>query len=107
MRFATIAAAALLAGCMTMGKPFRATQVPLIEAGKTSSADLRAMFGEPQRTGLDDGDATETWLHYKLRLFGAQDTKDLYVRYGKDMRVKSYSFNSTFPEDSEALRSKR
>ncbi len=59
---------------------------------------------EPYRTGIDDGDATSTWLHYRLRVFGEQDTRDLYVRFNGDRTVKSYSFNSNFPGDHEKSR---
>lgn len=105
MRFATIlAAAVVLAGCMTMGREFRVTQVPMIELGRTTAEDLRKLFGEPYRSGMDDGDFTETWIHYKFRLFGEQQTRDLYVRYDKSGVVKSYSLNSNFPDDQERLK---
>ena len=98
-RAAFVLLAAALSGCVTVGRPFRATQVPLIEIGRTTDRDLLKIFGEPYRTGIDDGDKTWTYLYYKLRAFGDQKTRDLYIRFGSDGRVMNYSFNSNFPED--------
>lgn len=98
-----LAAAAGLCGCITMGQPFRVSQVPLIQQGKTTGKDLRGMFGEPYRAGIDDGDPTETWVNYHFSLFGEQKTRDLYVKYNKDGTVKSYTLNSSFPEDQASL----
>jgi hypothetical protein len=100
------ALAAALCGCMTMGSPFKVEQVPQIQIGKTTGKDLRGMFGDPYRSGIDDGDSTETWLNYHLSLFGDQKTRDLYVRYKADGTVKSYSLNSNFPEDQVSLTKK-
>ena len=37
------------------------------------------MFGLPYRRGIEDGDSTWTYLHYKVRLFGEHmRTRDLY-----------------------------
>ncbi|MFH1723695.1 MAG: hypothetical protein ABII00_03625 [Elusimicrobiota bacterium] len=88
-------------GCVTIGRPFDVSRVPEIRTGKTTEQDLLRELGGPYRRGLDDGDATATWVHYRLRLLGARDTRDLYVRFSADGTVKSYSFNSNFPEDRE------
>lgn len=96
-----------LAGCVTMGSPFDVARVPEIELGKTTRTDLEQLFGPPYRTGLDDGDDTATWLHYRLALLGDRRTRDLYVRFHADGRVKSYSFNSNLEEDRELLRKAR
>jgi outer membrane protein assembly factor BamE (lipoprotein component of BamABCDE complex) len=96
-----------LSGCITVGKPFPVTHVPSIELNRTTQRDLLAVFGEPHRTGIDDGDVTWTYVHYRLRAFGDQETRDLYLRFNKDGTVKSYSFNSSLDEDREALESLR
>jgi hypothetical protein len=92
-------AALLLAGCMTIGRPFRTELVSRIELGKTDEGELLRLFGPPYRRGVDDGDRTWTWLQYKLRVFGTQRTRDLYVRFDGNGKVRSYSFNSNFDED--------
>lgn len=89
------AAAALLAACMTMGRPFDAAKVPSLVLGKTTQTEVMAEFGRPFRTGIEDGSATWTYLRYRFSLFGRQDTKDLYIRFNADGTVKSYAYNSS------------
>jgi hypothetical protein len=82
-------------GCATVGHEFSPSYVPQITIGQTSKSDMRLMFGEPYRRGIDDGDSTWTYVHYKFRLFGEHmKTRDLLIRWNKDDRVRSYSYNS-------------
>lgn len=91
-------AAALLslaAGCATIGHSFSAGRVREIEIGRTSKSELLGLFGLPYRRGVEDGDSTWTYLHYKVRMFGEHlRTQDLYVRFDEKDRVKSFSYNS-------------
>jgi hypothetical protein len=96
--------AAALSGCMTMGRPFDVGRVPQIQLNKTTEKDLKTMFGEPYRTGLEDGAPTATWVNYKVWLFGTEQTRDLYVKFNDDGTVRSYSFNTNMPEDHDALK---
>jgi hypothetical protein len=66
--------AAILSGCMTMGRPFEAGRVTSIQLGKTTDKDLTALFGEPYRTGVEDGTG------------------------------KSYAFNSNIPIDQAQIK---
>jgi hypothetical protein len=93
----------VLTGCMTVGRPFPVDRVASLRVEQTTQADVRSLFGEPDRTGVDDGDETWTYLHYRLSVFGDQRTRDLYVRFGPDGRVRSYSFNSSLEEDRGVL----
>jgi hypothetical protein len=95
--FAVVLAAA--PGCITMGRPFDTQQVPSIIIGKTTRAEIEKQFGEPYRTGIESGDQTWTYLHYRLSVFGDQRTTDLYVRFNVDRTVKSYALNTNVPED--------
>jgi len=104
-RFAAIAAcrALLLAcllqgiGCATIGRDFAAERVSEIKIGETTKSELLLRFGRPYRRGIEDGDSTWTYLHYKFRLLGGQTrTRDLYVRFEGD-RVRSYTYNADVP----------
>jgi len=88
-----------LAGCVTIGQPFAANRVPTIQLGHTKQAEIVQTFGQPFRTGLEDGDVTWTYVHYRLKVLGPQETQDLYIRFNPDGTVKSYSFNSNAPEE--------
>jgi hypothetical protein len=81
--------------CMpTVGKAFPVYKVRQIEAEKTTMAEIRQMFGEPWRTGLENGDRTWTYGEY-----GVNISRDLVIRFDDQNVVKSYSFSSSAPED--------
>ena len=88
-----------LAGCATVGRPFPPEQVQAIRLNETTKTQLLGMFGLPYRRGIEDGDSTWTYLHYKYRVFGEHlRTRDLYVRFDSGGQVKSFSYNSNMPE---------
>ena len=70
-----------------------------IEIGKTTRLQVQGLFGDPWRTGLEDGETTWTYGHYRYSLFGEGMTRDLVVRFDDRGVVSSYSFNSTVPGD--------
>jgi hypothetical protein len=94
-------AAALLAsaGCATIGHEFAVENVPKVSIGETTRSDVVKWFGEPWRTGLEDGRETWTYGHYRYSLFGPDKTRDLVVRFDEHGKVASYTFSSTEPED--------
>ncbi|HTO06916.1 MAG TPA: outer membrane protein assembly factor BamE [Myxococcota bacterium] len=96
----TVVATALalaLGGCLTVGRDFPADQVGQIEIGHTTRDEIHRMFGEPWRTGLEDGRRTWTYGHYRYKLFGTTETRDLVVRFDGNGVVASYTFNSAPP----------
>lgn len=88
-----------LGGCLSVGHEFPVDPVRRIEMGETTREDVREWFGEPWRTGVDDGRPTWTYGHYRYSLFSDARTRDLVVRFDDRGRVASYTFNSTYPED--------
>ena len=83
-------------GCMpTVGEAFPFYMVRQIEVEKTTMAEIREMFGEPWRTGLENGERTWTYGEY-----GVNISRDLVIRYDDRNVVKSYSFSSSEPEDA-------
>jgi hypothetical protein len=88
------------AACVSVGKKFPVEQVPNIEIGVHSKADIQRLFGPPWRTGLEDGETTWTYADYKRALAGEKHTRDLIVRFNGDGIVSSYSFSSDKPEDT-------
>lgn len=84
-----------LSGCTpTVGKAFPYYKVRDIEVEKTTQAEIRQMFGDPWRTGLENGQRTWTYGEYGVNL-----SRDLVIRFDDQKLVKSYSFSSTVPED--------
>jgi len=85
----------LLVGCATVGQPYAEHKVAAIVIGETSKADIRKMFGEPWRTGLESGQQTWTYGYYYYSVFSDAQTSDLVIRYNKEGMVASYSYNRT------------
>ena len=81
--------------CASVGREFAVTSVPRIKIGETTQAEVRTMFGEPWRTGLEDGDRTWTYARYKYALFSSAKTTDLVVQFDEKGVVTSYTFNTT------------
>lgn len=98
-RAAACAPGLALLGCLTVGQAFPVAPVSRIEIGATTKQEVLATFGAPWRTGLEDGQETWTWGHYRYALLGTTRTRDLVVRFDARDVVVSYSFNSSFPED--------
>lgn len=82
-------------GCSpTVGHYFPVYKVRQIEIEKTTKTDIRQMFGDPWRTGLENGQKTWTYGEY-----GVNISRDLVIRFDDQNVVKSYSFSSSVPED--------
>lgn len=86
---------ALGAGCATVGKDFATHNVDQIRIGETTRQDIQQMFGEPWRTGVEDGKRTWSYGKYRWSAFGDAETTDLVVRFDGDGRVSSYVYNTT------------
>ena len=97
-RVAVLALTAVISGgCLTVGRDFPADRVGEIAIGKTTRDEIHRMFGEPWRTGLEDGRRTWTYGRYRYKLFGTTETRDLVVRFDPNGTVASYTFNSAPP----------
>ncbi len=88
-----------LTSCATIGRNFTASKVYDIQIGKTTAAEIREMFGEPWRVGIEDGMPTWTYASYHYSALGETKTKDLTIRFDANNIVRSYTFNSSDPAD--------
>ena len=84
---------------MTVGRDFPVQQVRQLQIGTTTREQVRDLFGQPWRTGLEDGQPTWTYGHYRYTLLGDSRTRDLVVRFDPRGVVRSYTFSSTDPKD--------
>ncbi len=85
----------LSAGCASIGREFPSAQVPMVHVGQTTKQQIRSMFGAPWRVGIENGQRTWTYGHYRYSLFGQGSTEDLVVRFDENGLVASYVFNTT------------
>ena len=82
-------------GCVSVGQEFAASRTMEIKIGQTTQREIREIFGEPWRVGIEDGRKTWTYGKYKYSLFGSDKTEDLVVRFDDRGVVRSYTFNTT------------
>ncbi len=87
----------IFAGCspISVGREFPAEEVSSILIGKTTREEIRERFGEPWRTGVEDGMTTWTFGYYFYKLSGEGHARDLVVKFDQSLIVRSYSFNTT------------
>ncbi len=85
----------MLTGCATVGHDFPTQHVDQIRIGETTRSDIQEMFGEPWRTGIEDGKRTWTYAKYRWSAFSPAKTTDLVVRFHDDGKVASYVYNTT------------
>jgi hypothetical protein len=90
-----LSAALLAAGCVSTGRDFPAQPIPQLEPGTTTQAQVRSAFGEPWRTGLEDGRRTWTYGEYRWSLFGAEKARDLVLQFDERGVLATYTYSST------------
>ena len=85
------------AGCVSVGRPFRqGPALPTIEPGKTTKKEIQKIFGDPTRSGTEEGDETWTYIDYKIGVFAPAHLEDLFIRFSKDGTVRNYTYNTDF-----------
>lgn len=84
-----------LAGCVSSGRDFPADPIPTLEPGVTTQAQVRSAFGDPWRTGLEDGQRTWTYGDYRYSLFGAAKARDLVLKFDHRGVLTTYTYSST------------
>lgn len=90
--------AVMLAACATAGKSFPEESVRDIRIGTTTKQDVLKTFGQPWRTGLEDGRETWTYGSYRYRAFRESVSSDLVIRFDQEGMVISYSYSTTNPK---------
>jgi hypothetical protein len=95
--FAVLLFPALAAGCLSVGMPFPTERVSQIRLKATTRDQIRSQFGQPWRTGLEDGEETWTYGRYAYSLFAPARTADLKVTFDRNGVVSGYTFSTTHP----------
>ncbi|MCZ6512730.1 MAG: hypothetical protein O6857_02275 [Nitrospinae bacterium] len=86
-----------VAGCGTVGKDFSVEQAQAIENGKTTKEDIAVMFGEPFKTGIQNGHPVWVYEKSKWALIGDEPTKSLIVEFDDKGVVRSHQVTSNEP----------
>ena len=86
-------------GCVTEGKDFK-SEVTWIKDNQTKRDDVKMVLGEPFAVGNSGGKPTWTYGYYHYKLIGKSLQKELKFYWNPDGSVSSFSFTSSFPEDT-------
>ncbi len=85
----------LLTSCATIGTDFNGKNVYKIEIGVTLKSDIKKILGDPWRVGIDNGNTAWTYGYYHFKIFKGLETKDLYIVFDSDGKVRSYTYNKS------------
>ena len=89
---------AWIAGCGTMGgSDFSVERAHSIENGKTTKEDIAQMFGEPFKTGVQNGHPIWIYEQNKYRAIGDDISKSLIVEFDDKGVVRHYAISSNEP----------
>lgn len=85
-RLFPIAAAVLLAGCVSMGTNYDVAAVDRLQVGM-SKAEVIALLGQPNQVVTNsDGSERLVWVHSKGSMFGA-NARSVGLPFGPDGRL--------------------
>lgn len=96
---AVVAVTVLVIGCASVGSEFQSNRVNDIKIGQSTKSDVFNMFGRPYSKGVENGDQTWTYVDYRYTMGKATKSRDLKVIFDKNDRVKSYTYNTNFPNE--------
>ncbi len=87
-----------LQSCLTSGRDFP-SRLEWIQKERTKKEDVTLVLGQPYSVGNSDGTPTWTYAFYKYTLFSQTFYKELRFYWNDQNIVKSFTFNSSFPQD--------
>jgi hypothetical protein len=63
----------------------------------TTQLDVKKMFGEPFKTGVQNGQPVWVYEDYRYSIVNENKSKDLIITFNSDGIVKSHQFISSIP----------
>lgn len=84
-------------GCGTVGKDFDIGQAQSIENGKTTKEEIAEMFGEPFKTGIQNGYPIWIYEQNQYKAVGKDTSKSLIVEFDQSGVVRKHTITSTEP----------
>ena len=84
-------------GCGTVGKSFNTSKVESIVNGITTRSDIKKMFGEPFKIGIQNGQPIWVYEDSHYSIIREETSKDLIIIFSHDGIVQSNQFMSSKP----------
>ena len=82
-------------GCGTAGKSFNASKIGSIVNGTTTRLDIKKIFGEPFKTGIQNGQSIWIYEDHHYSIISNDSSKDLIIIFGANGVVQSHQFMSS------------
>ncbi|MFQ5716276.1 MAG: outer membrane protein assembly factor BamE [Nitrospinales bacterium] len=80
----------MAAGCGSVGKNFDSSLVRQVENKKSTQSDIRRLYGEPFRTGIENGKTVWIYEFNTYSAVGEDTSKDLIFVFDKNGYVESH-----------------
>ena len=87
----------LSGGCGTAGKSFNTSKIGSIVNGTTTRSDIKKIFGEPFKTGIQNGQPIWVYEDHHYSIISNDSSKDLIIIFGPNGVVQSHQFMSSKP----------
>ena len=84
-------------GCGAVGKSFNTSKIESIVNETSTRADIKKMFGEPFKTGIQNGQPIWIYEDNHYSIIREEASKDLIIIFNPDGIVQSYQFMSSKP----------
>ena len=84
-------------GCGTAGKSFNTSKIGSIVNGTTTRSDIKKIFGEPFKTGIQNGQPIWVYEDHHYSIINNNSSKDLIIVFGPNGVVQSHQFMSSKP----------
>jgi len=84
-------------GCGTVGKSFNISKVESIVNGITTRSDIKKIFGEPFKIGIQNGQPIWVYEDHHYSIISEEKSKDLIIIFSPNGIVKSYQLMSSKP----------
>ena len=84
-------------GCGTVGKSFNTSKVESIVNGITTRSDIKKIFGEPFKIGIQNGQPIWVYEDHHYSIIREEISKDLIIIFKPNGIVQSYQFMSSKP----------
>ncbi|MEC7641413.1 MAG: hypothetical protein VYC17_04570 [Nitrospinota bacterium] len=79
-------------GCGTIGNQFDSPPPGSIVNHKTTKQDIRTLYGEPHRKGVENGNLIWVYEYSTYNVFGRNTSKDMIVVFDKNDIVQSHQY---------------
>jgi hypothetical protein len=84
-------------GCGTAGKSFDTSSTVSILNGTTTRSDIKKVFGEPFKTGVQNGQPVWVYEKHNYAILSDNTSEDLVIIFSSDGILQSHQFMSSKP----------